>query len=172
MPSASVRGNAREGLTLLMGEYPLVGSPDDWNTWGLSASPVGFDRNARRAIGSFRLCVWHRGIKLGKVLKRLRGKLNVIGQARFCLVFTSSNGIRSVEPSDDWSRARISPVSSSPLSGSAMMSCNSSCTTFLISACNLSTVKIGDFHAVTSYVRNRPGTPFDYIGGCRIRVPK
>lgn len=45
------------------------------------------------------------GIKLGKVLKRLRRELNLIGQARFSLFFTSSNGIRSEEPRDDWSRA-------------------------------------------------------------------
>src|SRR5438067_1267854 len=55
------------------------------------------------------------GIKAGKILKRLRGKLDVIDQARFSLFFTSSNGIRSEEPRDDWSCAWISPASSSLL---------------------------------------------------------
>jgi hypothetical protein len=109
------------------------------------------------------------GIKAGKILKRLRGKLDVIDQARFSLLFTSSNGIRSEEPRDDWSRAWISPVSSSPLSGSAMMSCNSSCTTFLISACNSSTVRSATFMLLPLYVRNRSGMPSYYIGGCRIK---
>ena len=110
------------------------------------------------------------GIKAGKILKRLRGKLDVIGQARFSLLFTSSNGIRSEEPRDDWSRTWISPVSSSPLSGSAMMSCNSSCTTFLISACNSSTVRSATFMLLSLYVLNRSEILFKYyIGGCRIK---
>jgi hypothetical protein len=84
-------------------------------------------------------------IKVGEVLKRLRGELNLIGQARFSLLFTSSNGMRSWEARDAWSRAWISPVSSSPLSGSVIRSCNSSRTTFLISVCNSSTVRSATF---------------------------
>jgi hypothetical protein len=63
----------------------------------------------------------------------------------------------------------MSPVSSSPLSGSAIISCNSSCTTFLISACNSSTVRSATFLLLPLDVRPRPGTLSYYTGGCRIR---
>lgn len=44
-------------------------------------------------------------IKARKIINCLRSKLNVIGQVRLSLFFTSSRDIRSEEFKDDWSRA-------------------------------------------------------------------
>ena len=43
-------------------------------------------------------------IKARKIVNCLRGELNVIGQVRLSLFFTSSRDIRSEEFKDDWSR--------------------------------------------------------------------
>ena len=88
-------------------------------------------------------CNW--GVELGKILKCLRRELDVIDQASFSLSLTSCREIRSVEPRDSWSLALISSVITKSLSGSVMMFCNSSCTTFLINACNSSTVRSAAF---------------------------
>ncbi len=91
-------------------------------------------------------------IELRKILKCLRRELDVIIQASFNLSFTSWSEMRSLEPRDNSSRVLISSVSSRCWSGSAMMFCNSSCTTFLIRACNSSTVRSAAFIGLPSSI--------------------
>lgn len=94
----------------------------------------------------------NRSVELREILKRLRRELDLIIQASFNLSFTSWSVMRSEESRDSSSLALISSVISRHLSGSVMMFCSSSCTTFLINACNSSTVRSAVFIGLPSSI--------------------
>lgn len=85
------------------------------------------------------------GIELGKILTSLWRKVYGEVQESFSRAFTFSKEVRSVESRDDWSLAFISSLISRFASGSIMMFCSSSCTTFLIKVCNSSTLRSAAF---------------------------